>query len=333
MRSIIPFTALTVTLLLVAACSFSGPKPWAPHKPAALSYLGNWAQGRPIDPPPTRADIAYGDHPRHRIDFWRAPGSAPCPLFVYFHGGGFDFGNKWELRPSVVRALLARGVSIASCNYRLVKDGPLPQPLHDGARAVQFLRHNAADLGIDPNRIAGSGFSAGGLMALWLTLHDDLADPESTDPIARQSTRLACAAVCNAPTNLVAPEVYAWYGVPVLREYPSAKKCFNIKSIRQLHDPAVIQIARQASPWHHVTPGDSPVYLSHTRGNTSVTRYTSPTIWVHHALYGIKLRERMTAAGNECIVHYRHGPLPTPYTDGIDFVVQKLRPGKTADHP
>jgi len=324
MRRIFRLIPIAGLLLWVACTSSDFGRPWVPHKPAAMSFLGNWAQGRPVDPAPTRADVAYGEHSRHRFDFWAAPGEGPRPLFVYFHGGGFDFGNKWELRSSVVRALLDRGVSVVSCNYRLVKDGPLPQPIHDGARAVQYLRHHAAEFGVDPRRMAGGGFSAGGLMALWLTLHDDLADPGSDDPIARQSTRLACAAVCDAPTNLVAPEVYAWFGVPVLREYPSARRCFDISSIDQLRDPAIVALARRVSPWHHVTPDDPPVYISHTGRNSRVTRYTRPTTWVHHPQFGIKLQERMVAAGIECTLHYRDSEPPKIYRDGVDFIARQL---------
>ena len=164
-----------------------------------------------------RAHAVYGAHELHRLDYYQAPGEGPRPLYVYFHGGGFGWGDKWEMRPSVIRAFHARGISVASCNYRLADSGPLPQPLHDGARAVQFLRSKSADWQINPTRIAAGGHSAGGLMALWLAGHDDLAEPASTDPIARQSTRLTCAATSDAPTNLDATVVFGWFGVNNLK--------------------------------------------------------------------------------------------------------------------
>ncbi len=318
-----PLLPALIALASLAGCA-TGPTPWQPHKNAIFSYLGNAAQGAPTDPAPTHADVSYGDHERHRFDFWQAQGEGPRPLFLYFHGGGFGFGNKWELRPSVLRSILNQGISVISCNYRLVESGPLPQPLHDGARALQHIRHHSADFNIDPNRIACGGYSAGGLISLWLAFHDDLADPDSPDPIARQSTRITCAAVSDAPTLLVAPEVYGWFQVPRLREFPSTRRCFEIKSLEELHDPRVVDLARQVSPYTHVSPGDPPVYLAHTGRNRSVNRFTLPTIWIHHPLFGIKLRQRIHDAGNQCTLHYRNGPPPAQ--GPITFLTQHLTP-------
>ena len=316
---------LMLACLATAGCATDNHnQPWQPGIHGAISYLGNWAQGRPRNPVPTRPDVAYGTHERQVFDFWQATGEGPRPIFVYFHGGGFDWGNKWELKPGVIRACLKNGISVASCNYRLIHSGPLPQPLLDGARAVQFLRANATEFNIDPARVAGGGFSAGGLIALWLAGHDDLADPASKDPLTRQSTRLVCAAVSDAPTNLHAAEVYDWFNVPILKEFPSTKLCFDIQSLDELNKPRVIKLARESSPIHHVTPDDPPVYLSYSRSLLPVTKRTGPFTWVHHPMFGVKMRESLKTAGIECVLHYRHSEPPTQYRDGVDFVAQKL---------
>jgi acetyl esterase/lipase len=65
----------------------------------------------------------------------------------------------------------------------------------DGGRAVQFARSKAKEWNIDKARIAATGGSAGAGISLWLAFRDDLADPKSDDPVARESTRLTCAAV------------------------------------------------------------------------------------------------------------------------------------------
>jgi len=319
----------TLACLMFAVVSFTGcisskNAPWQPGLHGAISYMGNWAQGRPKDPAPTQPDVTYGPHERQVFDFYQAPGEGPRPLFVYFHGGGFDWGNKWELKPGVVRAFLTQGISVASCNYRLIHSGPLPQPIHDGARALQFLRANAAKFKIDPERVAVGGFSAGGLIALWLATHDDLAKPGSDDPVARQSTRVVCTAVCDAPTNLHATEVYGWFGVKTLVEFPSTKKCFDIKSIDELNDPRVVALARESSPIHHVSRDDAPVYMSYRRPMLAVSEWTGPFTWVHHPMFGVKMRETLKAAGIECALHYRGSTPPKKYADGVDFVAQKL---------
>ena len=64
------------------------------------------------------------------------------------------------------------------------------------------MRSHAKEWNIDKTRIAASGGSAGACSSLYLAFHDDFADPKSADPIARESTRLFCAAVNVAQTTL-----------------------------------------------------------------------------------------------------------------------------------
>ena len=121
--------------------------------------------------------------------------------------------------------------SVVAINYRLIKSNsdiepPVKAPLHDAARALQFVRSKADEWNIDKTRIAAAGSSAGACSSLWLLYHDDLADPESDDPIARESTRLYCAAVNNAQTTLDPQQMKEWtpnshygahaFGIPIL---------------------------------------------------------------------------------------------------------------------
>lgn len=312
-----------ICLALLASLGCQTPPPWRPGTFGVFSLLSEKYQAAPHDPAPTHANVAYGAHERQRLDFYAAPGDGPRPVYVYFHGGGFAVGSKRELRPSVIRAFHARGISVASCNYRLVKHGPLPQPIHDAARAVQFIRHHAVDWNLDPQRLAAGGHSAGGLMALWLGLHDDLADPANDDPVARQSTRLVCVATSDAPTNLDWAVVHKWFGVEKLRPYPSTKECLGIETLEQMAAPETVRLMRAVSPYYFVTADDPPVYLSHTRPATPVTRHSSPLKWVHHAEFGLRLQTALREEGVEAVVHYRHGPHPG-YRDGVDFVAKKI---------
>ncbi len=83
-------------------------------------------------------------------------------------------------------------------------------PLHDAARASQFVRSNAAEWNLDKQRIGATGGSAGTCSSLWLAFHDDLADLKSDDPVARESTRLWCAAVNGAQTTLDPQQMKEW---------------------------------------------------------------------------------------------------------------------------
>ena len=82
--------------------------------------------------------------------------------------------------------------------------------LHDAARALQTIRSKAKEWNIDRQRVGSTGGSAGACTSLWLALHNDLADPKSSDPVARESSRLACAAVNGAQTSLDPKELREW---------------------------------------------------------------------------------------------------------------------------
>ena len=89
-----------------------------------------------------------------------------------------------------VKPFLDQGVSYAAINYRLTGVAPLPAPVHDAARAIQFLRAQAEKWNINADRIALTGGSAGACTSMWILLHDDLADPQAKDPVLQQSARV-----------------------------------------------------------------------------------------------------------------------------------------------
>ena len=146
-----------------------------------------------VVPKPTVANVKYGDHPRHVIDFWKAESDKPTPLAFVIHGGGWMGGSKERLqRFADAPALLKAGISVAAINYRYVSQAeaagikpPVKAPLHDAARALQFIRSKAEEWNIDKERVGAAGGSAGACSSLWLAFHDDLADPGSDDPVAR----------------------------------------------------------------------------------------------------------------------------------------------------
>ncbi|MEQ8788654.1 MAG: hypothetical protein RIC55_20255 [Pirellulaceae bacterium] len=80
----------------------------------------------------------------------------------------------------------------------------------------------------------------------------------------------------------------------------------------------------EASAITHLTKDDVPVYMTYGRGAVPVTRDTNEGVWVHHALLGLKLQEKMKELGLECVVVYpdhedkQYGDLPS-------FLIQKLK--------
>ena len=157
----------------------------------------------PSGPKPTLADVAYGDHPKQVLDFWKAESDRPDPARVRHPRRRMDGGEQERWSVDAGQDMLEAGISVVAIKYRFVSRShrptaskpPVKWPLHDAARALQFVRSKAGEWNLDKTRIGAAGGSAGACSSLWLAFHDDLADPESDDPVARESTRLWCAAV------------------------------------------------------------------------------------------------------------------------------------------
>ncbi|MEM9067592.1 MAG: alpha/beta hydrolase fold domain-containing protein [Myxococcota bacterium] len=157
----------------------------------------------PIDPgvPVQFATVAYGDNPAQLIDVWVPESEAPTAMVVFFHGGGFVGGSRESGHAGeavMLRSLLAAGVAWAGVDYRFLTDpssNGVRSSLEDSRRGLQFLRFHAETLNIDPTRIGLVGGSAGAGTSLWLALHDEMADPDDPDPVARMSTRASVVTV------------------------------------------------------------------------------------------------------------------------------------------
>lgn len=141
----------------------------------------SWALLKPFhdkvgyNAPKVNRDLAYGDHPRQRLDVHTSGGESStanhraadhgAPVLVFVHGGGFVGGDKhvpgtpmydhvgaWAVRNGWV------GVTIT---YRLAPEFTWPSGAQDVAAAVGWVRDNIASYGGDPSRIVVAGHSAG----------------------------------------------------------------------------------------------------------------------------------------------------------------------------
>ncbi len=91
--------------------------------------------------------------------------AGPSPLFVYFHGGGWVIGDL-DTHDSTARFLAANAeLPVLSVDYRLAPEHPFPAAVDDALAAFRWATANAGDLGVDPNRVAVGGDSAGGNLA------------------------------------------------------------------------------------------------------------------------------------------------------------------------
>ncbi len=157
--------------LMLKALEASAPGPWAAlgaeaarrevRRTAILSAL-------PIPRGQAVSDLRIPG-PAGPLDARRydAPGAAtgPRPALVFFHGGGFVFGDL-DTHDEVCRILCFHaGVTVIAVDYRLAPEAPFPAAVDDCLAAFRWVHDNAGALGVDPARIAVGGDSAGGNLA------------------------------------------------------------------------------------------------------------------------------------------------------------------------
>lgn len=278
--------------------------------PTTAQVRNNQPKYDPSVPVATLSEQSYGPHERHVLDFWKAESEQPTPVALVIHGGGWQGGNKQRLhRFADVQRLLDAGISIVAINYRLMRHAkdqqvvpPVKAPLHDAARALQFVRSRAGQWNIDPDRIGAMGGSAGACSSLWLAYHDDLARPDAEDPVLRQSSRLQCAAVIGAQTTLDPAQMREWtpnsrygghaFGLGSFAEFLAARERIG-------------EWIAEYSPYAHVTEDDPPVYLFYSAKPALGEKQKDPT---HTANFGVMLQRHCHQQNVDCELVYPGAP-------------------------
>lgn len=275
---------------------------------------------------PTAANVSYGPDARNVLDFWQAKSEKPTPVVFCIHGGGWTNGDKSSYYGGV-KNYLDNGISVVTINYRLMAQAnaqkvtpPVKAPLEDAARALQFVRSKAKEWNIDKIRIGATGGSAGGCSSLWLAFHDDMADPKSTDPVARESTRLYCAAVNGAQVSLDPKVVREW-----LPNYTYGAHAFGLKNLDEVEKQRekIADWIKEYSPIIHVTKDDPAIglYYGGVKGAKLGESHPDPT---HSPILGLMLAEKLKAAGIEVVFHSNTEPnkeLPT----AAAYLIAKLK--------
>ena len=287
--------------------------------------------------PPTHANVKYGEHERNVFDIWLADHPEPTPLAIYIHGGGFRAGSKEKLNQNVLNELLEAGISVASINYRYLSvNTPLPTSHHDARRALQFMRGNAKEWNIDKKRVAAFGGSAGAQICMWLAYTDDMAKPDSEDPIEHESTRLTCVATSGGQTT---NDIEFWQDMIATLLGPDIDPRSFARPLGDITDPEQARIAtwgaktleeaREIASRHSalalVSADDPPIFMSYGMKPTADPPADKTKVrgWlIHHVNLGIALKGKSDAL--ELEAHLKYPGAETKYQSQVEFFVDKL---------
>ncbi|MBI5723655.1 MAG: alpha/beta hydrolase [Planctomycetes bacterium] len=149
----------------------------APDNKAGIEDLDVDASGRPPDRLVVFKKIASRELRLHVFEPDGLKPSDKRPAIVFFHGGAWRAGEPKQFYPQS-RHLASQGMAAFCAEYRLTPEGvKVSDCVSDAKSAVRWIRRHAAELGVDPNRIAAGGGSAGGHLAAAAALTTDMDDP------------------------------------------------------------------------------------------------------------------------------------------------------------
>jgi acetyl esterase/lipase len=132
---------------------------------AMLEHANNIAQPIAGEVEITDREVVAVDGTVLRARWYRLPASDNRAAVLYLHGGGMILGNVPIFDGPVSRYVASTGVSMLSIEYRLAPEHPHPTPVQDAYAGLVWLAEHADELGVDPNRLAVMGDSAGGGLA------------------------------------------------------------------------------------------------------------------------------------------------------------------------
>jgi acetyl esterase/lipase len=192
--------------------------------------------------------------------------SQPLPLLIYIHGGGWWSNSKAECPREMITN---RGYALACVNYRLSDVALFPAQIKDVKNAVRWLRKNASEYNIDPNKIGVWGSSAGGHLSLLLGTSAGVK--ELTDNNQNRDISDAVQAVGDwfAPTDftkftptfstsIITPDIEKKYRKQLWYHYTVA--------VVKLLGGTIVQkrtLAQSANPINYIDKNDPPVFIIH----------------------------------------------------------------------
>jgi acetyl esterase/lipase len=213
-----------------------------------------------------------------------AASNGKAVIWVVSAGWTSDF-NYVNLFRGLTRPFSERGYTVFFVMHGSQPRYAVPDAIPDLKRAVRFIRFHAAEYGIDPDRLAISGGSAGGHLSLMIGTTGDDGDPSASDPVDKVSSRVQAVACFYPPTDLLnwkAPGDNAVVKREI-REFQAPLDFveWNPETLHYLpvtDSAARTEIGRNISPFYFVTADDPPTFIAHGDADQLVPIYQSQKI-------------------------------------------------------
>ncbi len=252
----------------------------------------------PMDMPPAdsahiwrkQLDIPYAAlSPAQKLDiYWPDEGEGPFPAIVAIHGGAFMGGDKGTMQVDAMLQGVRRGYAVVSINYRMSGEAKFPALVQDGKAAVRWLRANAKEMLVDPERIAVWGESAGGYLASMLGVSGGVAELEDlTLGNLEQDSRVQAAVIWYGPADFLkmdADLAELGLGPTPGQEHSAADSPESLILGAKISE--IPERVRAADPQTYVRPGMPPFLLQHGKLDDTVP-----------CLQSVRFAEKLRKAG------------------------------------
>ena len=220
---------------------------------------------------PSFIDLAYADQSEaQKLDLYLpTTGDGPFPVVMMVHGGGFMFGDKADgAGLTGVDQLLEAGYAVASINYRLSGEATWPAQIYDAKAAVRFLRANAAQYNLDPERFGAWGASAGGNLVAMLGTTCDVTELEGADlGNADQSSCVQAVVDWFGPIDFLAMDTqFAGTECPANHDAANSPESMLVGAPIQ----TVPDIVATTNPMNYIDTTDAPFLIQHGSADCNI---------------------------------------------------------------
>ncbi len=278
-------------------------------------------------------DIAYDNKTRTQFDIWLPNSNTPTGLVIYVHGGGFTSGDKdfvysvqsggaWDF-PADIRYFLQNNIAFATIRYTLLnttgETEGVKKSMSDVKRALQYIRSRSVDFNINKSKIILAGNSAGAGTSLWIACNKDFADPQNSDPVLRESSRVKGIVARETQSSYNIEErwvndVFIDYGITwptiLANESGNIQKIYGVSSNAQYESAATDAYRADLDMLSLMTADDPEVWINNTLRDV-VNPYSpyNADIPSHHAFHARELKKRADAVGLKNITYYGKNPI------------------------